>query len=122
ETPELVLDELTTILDGLANTVPDFRYSIEPGLVRQPFGTDKTSDIAQIVLRHAEALLGQKPNLRAEPFWTDASLLDQAGIPCLLFGATGEGAHSADEWVDVQSVLQLTDVLEGVIEYWCGST
>lgn len=120
ETPELVLRELTTILDGLANTVPDFSYSIEPGLVRQPFETDETSDIAQTVLRHAEAVLGRKPNLRAEPFWTDASLLDQAGIPCLLFGATGEGAHSADEWVDVESVWQLTDVLEGVIADWCG--
>ena len=119
ETPELVVSELTNILDGLTETVPDFRYSITPGLVRQPFETDESSEIAQTVLRHAGNILGHAPNLRAEPFWTDASLMDQAGIPCLLFGATGEGAHSADEWVDVDSIRQLTDVLEGVITDWC---
>ncbi|MCA9834024.1 MAG: M20/M25/M40 family metallo-hydrolase [Thermomicrobiales bacterium] len=120
ETPEMVVDELTDILDRLVIEVPDFAYSIEPGLVRQPFETDAQSNIAQCLLRHAEKVLGQEPKLRAEPFWTDASLMDQAGIPTLLFGADGAGAHAADEWVDIDSVRQLTEVLVGVITEWCG--
>lgn len=120
ETPDMVMGELTKILDRLVDTVPDFSYRIELGLVRQPFETSEDSDIARCVLKHAEAVLGRAPNLRAEPFWTDASLLDQAGIPCLLFGADGAGAHSEEEWVDIHSVEQLTDVLEGVIGEWCG--
>lgn len=119
ETPEVVLAELTDILDRLVLDVPDFAYSIEPGLVRLPFETDAESAIAQCVIRNAEAVLGKQPNLRAEPFWTDASLMREAGIECLLFGATGVGAHSAEEWVDVESVRQLTAVLEGVIKDWC---
>lgn len=119
ETLELVLEELTDILDDLVIRVPDFAYSIEPGLVRQPFETDPESDIAQTVLKHAEKILGKSPELRAEPFWTDASLMDQAGIPCLLFGATGAGAHAAEEWVEIETCRQLTQVLEGVIEDWC---
>lgn len=122
ETPEFVMRELTDILDGLVETVPDFNYDIELGLVRQPFETDENSGIAQTVLRHAESVLGKKPNLRAEPFWTDASLLDQAGIPCLLFGADGAGPHSADEWVDVESVQQVTEVLTGVIVDYCNTS
>ena len=120
ESPDMVLGEMTAILDELALRVPNFAYSIELGLVRQPFETSEESDIARCVLKHAEAVLGHTPNLRAEPFWTDVSLLDQAGIPCLLFGADGGGAHSAEEWVDVTSVRQLTEVLEGVISDWCG--
>lgn len=120
ETPDIVMGELTDILDHLVATVSDFSYSIELGLIRQPFETSEDSDIARCVLKHAAGVLGTAPNLRAEPFWTDASLLDQAGIPCLLFGADGAGAHSADEWVDIRSVEQLTDVLEGVIGEWCG--
>lgn len=119
ETPEFVMSELTEILDRLVGTVPEFNYDLELGLVRQPFETDENSAIAQTVLRHAESVLGKKPNLRAEPFWTDASLLDQAGIPCLLFGADGAGPHSANEWVDVKSVQQLTEVLTGVLTDFC---
>lgn len=121
ETPEQVEAELTDILDELVIKVPDFFYSVEMGLVRQPFEAGEQSEITQCVLRHAESVLGKKPNLRAEPFWTDASLLDQAGIPCLLFGADGYGAHAAEEWVDMKSVQQLTDVLTGVIGDFCGT-
>jgi acetylornithine deacetylase len=120
ENPDQVLQELMDLLDDLVIRVPDFAYSIELGLVRHPFETSEESEIAQCVLRHAESVLGAKPNVRAEPFWTDASLLDQAGIPCLLFGADGYGAHSAEEWVDLDSVQKLTDVLSGVIGDWCG--
>lgn len=120
ETPEQVEREMTDILDDLVINVPDFTYSIEMGLVRQPFEASEDSEVAQCVLRNAESVLGKQPKTRAEPFWTDASLLDQAGIPCLLFGADGAGAHSAEEWVDMKSVRHLTDVLEGVIRDWCG--
>lgn len=120
ETPEMVEEELTDILDNLVIRVPDFAYTFELGLVRQPFETSENSDIAATVIRHAETVLGKTPNLRAEPFWTDAALLDAAGIQCLLFGADGYGAHSAEEWVDVKSVQHLTDVLEGVIRDWSG--
>lgn len=120
ETPEHFEREMTDILDDLVIKIPDFSYSIEMGLVRQPFETDENSQIAKAVLHNAEKVLGHVPNLRAEPFWTDASLLDQAGIPCLLYGADGHGAHAAEEWADVESVRQLTDILEGVINDWCG--
>ncbi|MFI6904822.1 M20/M25/M40 family metallo-hydrolase [Nonomuraea sp. NPDC050394] len=56
---------------------------------------------------------------RAEPFWTDASLLDRAGIPCLLFGVDGGGAHADVEWVDLASLDHLTDVLARVITDFC---
>lgn len=121
ETREQVLAEVEDILDNLVLTVPDFSYSIELGLVRQPFESSEESNITQTVLRHAESVLGSIPKLRAEPFWTDASLLDQQGIPCLLFGADGFGAHAAQEWVDAESVQQLTDVLTGVIGDFCGT-
>lgn len=120
ETAEMVEAELTHILRELEQSVRDFRWSILTTLVREPFEADPASPIAQAVLRSATRVLGSEPPLRAEPFWTDASLLDQAGIPCLLFGADGAGAHSAEEWVGIDSVRQLTAVLEGVIREVCG--
>ncbi|WP_340375017.1 M20/M25/M40 family metallo-hydrolase [Streptomyces sp. SS7] len=69
--------------------------------------------------RHAERALGRPPVVRAEPFWTDCVLLDRAGIPCLLFGADGEGAHAATEYVDLASLDRLTDVLTATVADFC---
>ncbi|MEX3101891.1 MULTISPECIES: M20/M25/M40 family metallo-hydrolase [unclassified Streptomyces] len=67
----------------------------------------------------AELTLGHPPSIRAEPFWTDCALLDRAGIPCVLFGADGEGAHADTEYVDLASLDHLTDILTDTITEFC---
>jgi acetylornithine deacetylase len=52
-------------------------------------------------------------------FWTDASVLGDAGIPALLFGPTGAGLHSVEEWVEVASVLACRDTLVTLTHAWC---
>src|SRR5207248_10153391 len=44
------------------------------------------------------------------PFWTDAALIAAAGIPTLLYGPAGEGAHAVVEWVDVGSLERCREV------------
>ena len=119
ETASSVTAELRAILERLAAEIPDFRYRLTPGISRAPMETDHSSDIAITLLRQAEATLGRPPVVRGEAFWTDAALLEQAGIPSLLFGAAGEGAHAATEYVELSSLLQLTDVLTATIEDFC---
>ncbi|MCX5215384.1 M20/M25/M40 family metallo-hydrolase [Kitasatospora sp. NBC_00240] len=111
--------ELTAILDHLAATVPDFHYRLTHGLHREPFEADPHTPIVRTLTRHAEKALGRPPVARAEPFWTDCALLDRAGIPCLLFGVDGAGAHAATEYVDLASLDTLTDVLTGTIADFC---
>jgi di/tripeptidase len=38
-----------------------------------------------------------------------------AGIPSVLFGPAGHGAHATDEWVSCRSLLKVGDVLKTVI-------
>lgn len=57
--------------------------------------------------------------IRAEPFWTDCALLAAAGIPCLLFGVSGGGAHADEEWADIAALHQVTDVLTGTVTDFC---
>jgi acetylornithine deacetylase len=111
--------ELTAVLAELAATVPDFRYRLYPGLHREPFAADPQAPIAATLTRHAQQVLGHPPVVRAELFWTDCALLDQAGIPCLLFGADGGGAHAATEWADIASLHRLTDILTRTITDFC---
>jgi acetylornithine deacetylase len=52
-------------------------------------------------------------------FWTDAALIADAGIPTVLFGPVGEGAHAAVEWVDLASLDRVRDVVTRVAREWC---
>jgi acetylornithine deacetylase len=44
------------------------------------------------------------------PFWTDAALLAAAGIPTVLYGPVGGGAHAAEEWVELESLERCCEV------------
>jgi len=55
------------------------------------------------------------------PYWTDAALLNAAGIPTVVFGPVGDGMHAASEWVDLPSVSRVRDVLVEVATRFCGS-
>ncbi|MFE9204296.1 ArgE/DapE family deacylase [Micromonospora sp. NPDC007230] len=119
ESPDRVERELTAVLDRLAATVPDFRYRLTRGLHREPFEADPEAPVVRTLVRHAERILGHPPVVRAEAFWTDCALLDRAGIPCLLFGVDGAGAHAATEYVDLASLDHLTDILTSTIADFC---
>ncbi|MFI6481767.1 M20/M25/M40 family metallo-hydrolase [Nonomuraea sp. NPDC050663] len=111
--------ELDAILSDVAETVPGFACRVEPGLRRAPFEADPDWPIVGAVLGQAWRVLGRAPVLRAEPYWTDCALLDAAGIPCLMIGVDGGGAHAATEWATLESLDQLTDILTATIEEWC---
>ncbi|MER8261779.1 ArgE/DapE family deacylase [Streptomyces albidoflavus] len=119
ENADSVEQELTALLDHLSATVPDFGYRLTRGLHREPFEADPEALIVKALSRHAHAVLGHPPVVRAEPYWTDCALLDGAGIPCLLFGVRGEGAHAATEYVDLASLDHLTDILTATITDFC---
>jgi acetylornithine deacetylase len=53
------------------------------------------------------------------PFWTDAALIAGAGIPTVLYGPKGEGAHAEVEWVDLASLERLRDVIARTAAEWC---
>ncbi|MER6945575.1 M20/M25/M40 family metallo-hydrolase [Nonomuraea sp. NPDC000554] len=48
-----------------------------------------------------------------------AAVLDRAGVPCLLFGVDGGGAHAATEWADLASLRRLTGILTDTIADFC---
>jgi acetylornithine deacetylase len=118
EMPGVVQAELEAIIEEIAARDPDFHATIEPGLNRGPFEVAETEPIVATLDRVATSLLGRRPSRRGEPFWTDCAILKEAGIPCVMFGADGAGAHAATEWTTVESVRTLADILtETAIEF-----
>lgn len=120
ETEQTTLAQLQGILDQLAATDPEFSAKITPGLYRPPFEITPDAEIVRVLRQNAQQRLGSAPNLRGDAFWTDCALLSAAGIPTVMFGPVGAGAHAAEEWVDEASVEAVTDILTDVILQFCG--
>ena len=72
------------------------------------------------VFRRFERTTGRTITRRGERFWTDCALLADAGIPAVLFGVDGAGAHAASEWVTIDSLQETTRVLTDTLIGYCG--
>ena len=119
ETGDVVEAELREILEAVAADIPDFRAELRRLVARGAFEADAQSPIAVAVSQSANRVLGHPVASRGEPFWTDAGLISDAGIPCVLIGVDGGGAHADTEWATLASIEHLTDILEGTIRDFC---
>ena len=115
ETTDVVLRELVELLERAGRDVEDFEGSARVSFARAPFEVPEDDPIVELVKRHAEA-----SQVVGVPFWTDAALLAGAGIPTVVFGPEGAGAHADVEWVDLASVERCADVLVAVAREFCG--
>ena len=52
-------------------------------------------------------------------YWADAAFIAAAGIPTVLFGPGGEGAHAAVEWVSLSDTESVTRTLLEVARRFC---
>ena len=48
-------------------------------------------------------------------YWADSALASQAGIPSVLFGPAGHGAHAIDEWVSKKSMISCFEAMKKFI-------
>jgi acetylornithine deacetylase len=105
------LAEIQSILDALARDDPTFRARVRPLLSRGSFEARAESAIVQTVQAAATSVLGAPPRIIGEPYWMDAALLADAGVETVVIGPSGAGAHAAKEWVDLESVERLAEIL-----------
>jgi acetylornithine deacetylase len=93
----------------------DLDGSAHVTLFRESFEVAEDAEIVDLVRRHAGG-----SELVGVPFWADSALFAAAGIPTVLYGPRGEGAHAALEWVDVESAERCAAVYAAVARDFCG--
>jgi acetylornithine deacetylase len=119
ETEDQVLAELRAIIERLASEDATFRATVRPMLTRDSFEVHRDAPIVNAVLGAATAVLGSTPEVIGEPYWMDAALLSAVGIDTVVIGPTGAGAHALEEWVELKSVAQLTEILAAAATEFC---
>jgi acetylornithine deacetylase len=122
ETAEQVMEEIGELLAGLRRTDPELVISHRLMLARDPFEVAPGAAIVAAVRSAAEERLGRPPAENGVSFWMDAALLASAGVETVVIGPAGAGAHAAEEWADMQSVVELAGILAAAaVRYWDGT-
>lgn len=120
ETARDVESQVRKILDHLAASDATFNAALRTTLLREAFEVSQDEPIVQAVRRHAAAISGQEPGIIGATAWMDSAILSAAGIPTVIFGPGGEGAHAVVEWVDLEQVQRCVEVLVASAEEFCG--
>jgi len=111
ESVEQASAEIFKILDKLSADDPKFNGRLRATISRPAFEIDPAAEIVSCLANALTSHLGKQPVIGGATFWTDAALLAEAGIPCVVFGPTGAGLHSAEEWVDLQSCCDVAQII-----------
>jgi len=119
ETPEIVQEQVQKILSQLASGDTDFKGDVRLNLYRPPFSVEPDAEIVRTLHDAVTHVTGTEATLAGNTFWMDAALFMEAGIPTVVFGPHGDGAHADVEWVDLDSIRQCVEVYTALIERFC---
>lgn len=119
ETAGEVEAELAELLDRCRAADPALIAEQRTLLVRRPFEIDAEAELVAVVRDAAAEVLGAPPALGGASFWADAAFVAAAGIPTVMFGPGGEGAHADEEWVSLADTAAVARVLTGVAARVC---
>jgi acetylornithine deacetylase len=117
-----------------ADVVADMQQACDAIRARRPsfdaevrlIGGQGPSDVAvdaPLVVGLGEALRDRGERVRIEGMsaWTDAALLNDAGIPAVCFGPGDISlAHAAEEYIPLDEIDRATAVLTAFARSWCG--
>ena len=109
-----VIAEITSVVSSI-----DPNAEVRVVLARAPLECDPTTSVAQAVRSAAQQSLGRAPEICGVAFWMDAAVFAGAGIDTVNYGPSGEGAHAAVEWVDIDSVVRTARVLADAARALC---
>ena len=110
ESPESVENEFLEIVEDLRRADQSFQAVVRRGIDRAPLETREDADIVQAIQEASRKILKRPSPIAGVQFWTDAAVLSAEGIPSVLFGPSGSGAHAVEEWVDLASVRTCAEI------------
>ena len=105
------VSEIEAVIDEVARVMPGLTGEVRVRLEREPFraaGHEALLASLQAAARGRRGAELREVGLNA---WTDAALMQSAGVPTLLLGPLGGNFHSPDEWVSLPEAVAAVDLL-----------
>ena len=101
--------ELQRVISAVENANGDHKVKARQTFNRPPNEIPK-DDLVQKLKKAAG-----NTNYDGMSYWADSALASQAGIPSILFGPAGHGAHAVDEWVSLASLVNCYESMKRFI-------
>jgi acetylornithine deacetylase len=125
ETMEEVEKELEDLLKDLSSK--DKWFELHPVEIEwfggrwQPGSLETDHPFMKVICESYKNILKEVPVIEASPWGTDGGILSKGGnIPVVVFGPrTTEVAHDANEYIEVQKILQAAKVIVSTMISWC---
>jgi acetylornithine deacetylase len=111
ETESQVIAGIQELIDRLVSADPSFEATVESFFVRDPFEVSPQTRIVETLAEASTAVTGSRPQMVGESPWMDSALLTAAGIETVVMGPAGSGAHAKEEWVDLELLISLAEIL-----------
>jgi acetylornithine deacetylase len=106
--------EIERLLERCRAADPELNVERRTLLARDPFEIDGGAEIVEVVRRASgEATIG------GASYWADSGFIAAAGIPTVLFGPGGEGAHAVEEWVSLADTAAVARALVATAVEFC---
>ena len=86
------------------------KYKLTPVVYVPPTVIKPTERIVKILKASSKEILKREPLAEGAGPWSDMWMFVERGIPAVNFGCDGGSAHSKNEYVNIQSVLDITKI------------
>lgn len=115
ETQARVEADVTELIERTRPADPRVTVSARTVLYRPAMATPATEPIVQALIRVA----GPSTAVAPMSYWADSAFLAAAGLPTVLYGPEGEGAHADTEWVSRTGTSTAAAVLTQLVRDFC---
>jgi acetylornithine deacetylase len=118
ETPEDIMRELHSACDRVRARRPELSVQIRLIEAQAPSDVSPGAPVVTM-LRNALRAEAIEPTIEGMSAWTDAAVLNGAGIPAICFGPGDiRLAHAAEEFVPIKDIERATAVLTRLARDW----
>ncbi len=109
------------IEDCLKQTCPEIVYEITDLTYVPSVEIAKHEELVDLAVKNCIEVTGRKPKVLGAGPWNDAWMLISRGVPAICgFGPDGDNVHAADEYVDLKSLKQVTEIYARLIVDYLG--
>ncbi len=121
ETGENVLALWQGALGRLAAADPAFQAEARLDVWRPGFEIGQDAPVVQTLDAAYREVMGRPPAYTGVLAWLDSAVLSAAGVPTVILGTGGDGAHAPVEYVELEDVFRCAAIYAETAARWLSS-
>ncbi|KAL3481273.1 hypothetical protein BJX99DRAFT_243884 [Aspergillus californicus] len=104
QTEQSLVQDIRTMLEDIKERDSKFEFAEPKATLSRPAHKIDSSHPLITKLADCASTMGDRLPTQSVPFWCDAALMSEAGIPSVVFGPSGHGLHGKEEWVEPRNM------------------